>query len=154
VRAGVISDTHGYIDPRALAALEGVDCILHAGDIGGQAVLDALGLLAPVYAVRGNNDRLPPLSELPEHVQMELDGIRIQLVHERPRALPCDEDVLVFGHSHRALVQEVDGRLLVNPGAAGRSGFHREISIAVLTVNSGRAQAEIVPLGARARRSA
>jgi putative phosphoesterase len=154
VKAGVIADTHGYLDPRALAALQGVDCILHAGDIGGPDILDALALLAPVVAVRGNNDRLGPASELPEHVKLDLDGVRIQLVHERPRALPWEEDVLVFGHSHRPLVQTVDGRLLVNPGAAGRSGFHREISVALLTLEAGRAHAEIVPLGARARRIA
>jgi putative phosphoesterase len=154
MQLGIISDTHGFLDPRALAALEGVDCILHAGDVGRTEVLDALRQVAPVIAVRGNNDRVGPTSELPEHAKIEMDGVRIQLVHERKRALEWDERVLVFGHSHRPLVECVDGRLLLNPGAAGRAGFHSEISVALLQLNEGEPEAEIVSLGARARRSA
>ena len=154
MRVGVISDTHGFLDPRALEALAGVDCILHAGDVGTIDVLDELRMVAPVVAVSGNNDRIGPTAELPEHAKLDLDGVLIQLVHERLRALDWNEQVLVFGHSHRSLVLQDGERLLLNPGAAGRSGFHREISVAILTLAGRRAAAEVVPLGARARRSA
>ena len=147
---GLIADTHGYLDPRVPPALEGVDLILHAGDIGAEGVLTALERIAPVTAVAGNNDaKLAPLG-LPLRVDMELEGVKLQLVHRLIEAVPsADTRVVVYGHTHRALVAERDGMLWVNPGAAGRVGFHREVTLALLRVEHGRCEAELVLLGPR-----
>jgi putative phosphoesterase len=99
---GVASDTHGWLDPRLLAAFDGVDVILHAGDVGSEAVLEGLRVLAPVYAVQGNND--VPLGGLglPTHLDVELAGVDVHLVHELPHMrLSPNTRLVVFGHSHR-----------------------------------------------------
>jgi putative phosphoesterase len=147
---GVISDTHGYMDPRLAAAFAHVEAIVHAGDVGGTHVLDALRAIAPVYAVYGNNDeRLGGLG-LPLRADFALAGVRLHLVHQLPHARPHDgTDVVVFGHSHRALVERRGERLYVNPGAAGRAGFHRVQTVALLTADRGAVDARIVELGAR-----
>src|SRR5215213_2768441 len=99
--AGVISDTHGYFDERVTRHFEGVDVILHAGDIGSSEVLERLGRIAPVFAVLGNNDLGSDLA-LSMRLLFELEGHRIQLVHERAHVDPnAASDVLVFGHSHK-----------------------------------------------------
>ncbi len=147
---GVIADTHGYVDPRLEAAFAGVEAIVHAGDVGGAHVLDALRATAPLYAVYGNNDeRLGGLG-LRLHEDFDLDGVRLHLVHQLPHARPRPEtQIVVYGHSHRTLVERRDGRLYVNPGAAGRTGFHRLQTVALLTIVDGRADARIVELGPR-----
>jgi putative phosphoesterase len=147
---GVISDTHGYFDPRVSAAFTGVDMILHAGDVGGLHVLDALRQIAPVHAVYGNNDeRLGGLG-LPFRAELELAGIRVHLVHQLPDARPGDGTRgLVFGHSHRTVIEDRNGVLHVNPGAAGRAGFHRLQTVALLHIHGGAMEARIVELGAR-----
>jgi putative phosphoesterase len=144
---GLIADTHGYLDPQVPPALQGVDLILHAGDIGAE---DVLAALADVTAVVGNNDG--PLAHLglPLQVDVELEGVRIHLVHRLIDAAPGpDTRVVVYGHSHKALVAEREGMLWVNPGAAGRVGFHREVTLALLRVANGRCEAELVLLGPR-----
>ena len=147
---GVISDTHGYIDPRLAAAFEGVEAIVHAGDVGGAGVLDELRRMAPLYAVRGNNDEPLGGLGLPLHADFELAGVRFHLVHQLPHARPeRPARVVVYGHSHRTLVEDREGRLYLNPGAAGRAGFHRLQTVALLSIAGGEVDARIVELGAR-----
>lgn len=154
MRIGVISDTHGYLDPRAAAALQGVAQILHAGDIGGAAIVAALEAIAPVAAVYGNVDAGTPLARsYPSTLRLELEGVRIHMTHigGRPadlaRTLPSPQpDVYIFGHSHVALQETVDGVLFLNPGAAGRPRFGGGLSVALLEVAAGRATARIVQL--------
>ncbi len=148
---GLIADTHGYLDPRVPPALQGVDLILHAGDIGAEDVLASLASKVPVTAVVGNNDgRLAQLG-LPLRVDVDLEGVRIQLVHRLIDAAPgLDTRVVVYGHSHKALIAERDSVLWVNPGAAGRVGFHNEVTLALLRVENGQYEAELVRLGPRA----
>ncbi|MBI2724330.1 MAG: metallophosphoesterase family protein [Chloroflexi bacterium] len=151
MRIGVISDTHGYVDRRVGPAFEGVEAILLAGDIGGAHVLDALSAMAPLYAVHGNNDEKQGGLGLPLLLDVELAGVRFHIVHQRPHALPGpDTHVVVFGHSHRTLIERADGRLYVNPGAAGRAGFHRTQTVALIEAQAGEVlSARIVELGAR-----
>ena len=154
MRIGVISDTHSYLDPRALAALQGVTRILHAGDIGSPAIVEALEALAPVEAVQGNVDAGTPLARrFPSTQRLTIEGARIHMTHVggRPshliRALPDPRpDVYIFGHSHVALLERLDGVLFLNPGAAGRPRFGGELSVAILDVVAGRAEARILAL--------
>jgi putative phosphoesterase len=148
--AGVIADTHGYVDPRLAQAFDGVDVIIHAGDVGGAHVLDSMRAIAPLHAVYGNNDeRLAGLG-LRLHEDFALQGVRFHLVHQLPHARPRPATrVVIFGHSHRALIERRDGRLYVNPGAAGRAGFHRVQTVALLSIAGGEVEARIVELGPR-----
>jgi putative phosphoesterase len=147
---GVVSDTHGYLDPRLLDAFHGVDVILHAGDVGGESVLEGLRRLAPLYAVQGNND--VPLGGLglPSHLDIELEGVVLHLVHELPHAKPSPAtNAVAFGHSHRQLCEWREGVLYLNPGAAGRRGFHALQTAALLRIEDGKPEAELVVLGQR-----
>jgi putative phosphoesterase len=148
---GVISDTHGYVDPRLPAAFAGVDAIVHAGDVGGPHVLEALRAMAPLHAVYGNNDEKLGGLGLRLHEDFDLAGLRFHLVHQLPHARPGDAtDVLVFGHSHRTLIEQRGPALYVNPGAAGRVGFHKLQTVALMRVErSGIVDTRIVELGAR-----
>ena len=147
---GLIADTHGYLDPRVPPALQGVDLILHAGDIGAEGVLAALARIAPVTAVAGNNDANLAQLGLPLRVDMELEGVKLHLVHRLIDAAPGPEArVVVYGHSHKALVAERAGILWVNPGAAGRVGFHRDVTLALLRLKNDRCEAELALLGPR-----
>jgi putative phosphoesterase len=148
---GVIADTHGYVDPRIETAFTGVDAIVLAGDIGGGHVLDALRVIAPVHAVYGNNDEKRDTLGLPLRADFALGGVRVHLVHQLPHAQPpADAHVVVYGHSHRALIEQRDGLWYVNPGAAGRAGFHRVQTVALLQIARRRITgARIVELGPR-----
>ena len=147
---GIISDTHGYLDPRLDAAFAGVEAIVHAGDVGGAHILEALRALAPLHAVYGNNDEKAGGYGLRLHEDFELGGVVFHLVHQLPHARPePGTQVVVFGHSHRSIVEHRDGRLYVNPGAAGRAGFHRLQTVALMTIDRGNVDARIVELGAR-----
>ncbi len=145
---GLISDTHGLLRPEALAALEGALHIVHAGDVGDPAVLEGLRALAPVTAVRGNNDQGPWARVLPETASVEVRGRRVFLLHEVAglgRHLPVGAEVVVVGHSHRPLVQARDGYLLVNPGSAGPRRFALPVTVARLSVG-GEPVVELVEL--------
>jgi putative phosphoesterase len=157
MQIGVVADTHGHLDSRALAALRGVELILHAGDIGDESIIAALEQLAPVLAVRGNSDGGTALARrYPAALQLEREGVRITMTHIGGRpdelvvALPAEPElrphVSIFGHSHSALLETVEGVLFLNPGAAGRPRFGGGISVALLSVEGGRATARIVPL--------
>jgi uncharacterized protein len=134
-RIGIISDTHAFVEPSLPDVFRGVDHILHAGDVGKQQVLDALAVIAPVTAVKGNVDLSGDLVHLPERVDIELGGTRVQLVHRIVDACagprPC---VVVSGHSHQAGWRWQENILYVNPGAAGRQGFHRLRTVCLLTI--------------------
>lgn len=148
---GLIADTHGLVRPEALAALEGVAAIVHAGDVGGAHVLDALRAIAPVTVVRGNNDDDPLGVTLPERVTVELGGVRMHVVHERAdvRIDAAREGVrvIVVGHSHRPSIDAIDGVLWLNPGSAGPRRFSLPITVARLVVERGAVRdARIVEL--------
>jgi putative phosphoesterase len=151
---GLIADTHGFLDPRAVKALSGVDLILHAGDVGSPDVLTGLGHIAPVTAVAGNNDTHLAHLALPELAHISVENARIHVVHRLIDASPADDtNVVVYGHSHKPVIAERDARLYINPGAAGRVGFHREITIALLRVDGVSLAAEIMLLGPRVRKA-
>src|SRR5262245_49899001 len=122
---GLISDTHGLMRPQALRALHGVDVILHAGDVGGRKILEALGAIAPVRAVYGNVDMDDGI--LTASIDCVFDDVRIHVSHGHELGSPTPErlaakyaaDVVVFGHTHRALVRTIGSTLVINPGAAG-----------------------------------
>ena len=146
----MISDTHGLVRPEALAALAGVERIVHAGDIGDQAVLDALARVAPVTAVRGNNDRGRWAAEIPETEVVEVGGVSLYLLHDlheldlEPRA--AGFAAVISGHSHQPRLEEKDGVLYLNPGSAGPRRFKLPISLARLRIARGRVNAELVTL--------
>lgn len=147
---GLISDTHGLLRPQALDALRGCARILHAGDIGAAEILDALRAIAPVDAVRGNNDHGPWADALPEALTIDVEGLRLHLLHDR-KALQQDPAAagfaaVVSGHSHRPLVEARDGVLYVNPGSAGPRRFKLPVTVARLQLSQGRASAGIVAL--------
>ena len=148
---GVISDTHGLLRPEAVAALAGVDVIVHAGDIGSAAVLEALRQIAPIIAVRGNNDRESWAASLPEIVKTDVGGIRLCVVHDIKHlgGDPASEgvDVVISGHSHRPSVERWAHLLLLNPGSAGPRRFTLPVAVARLHVGPAGLRAEIVELG-------
>jgi uncharacterized protein len=147
---GVISDTHGLLRPEALAALRGADHIIHAGDVGAPEVLAALAAVAPVTAVRGNNDRGPWAAALATTEVVEAAGASIYVIHDAaeidldPRA--AGFRLVVAGHSHKPAVEERDGVLWFNPGSAGPRRFRLPIALGRLTIDAGVARGEIVTL--------
>src|SRR3990172_6569300 len=151
MRIAILSDTHGYLDPRLASAFEDVDPITPAGDIGGQHILDALSAIAPVHAVYGNNDEKRDTLGLPLRTDVDLAGVRFHLVHQLPHAAPAPgTHAVVFGHSHRTLIEERGGVLYLNPGAAGRAGFHRIQTVAILEITRAKiTEARILDLGPR-----
>jgi putative phosphoesterase len=136
VRIGLISDTHGHIGLDAIEALCGCDQVIHAGDIG-PGVLDRLSRLAPVIAVRGNNDIVLPEASLPTNVVADFRGVRVSVVHRLKDAPKDGWDVLVYGHSHRRSAERDGQKVIINPGAAGRAVFHERRSVAILNVDRG-----------------
>jgi putative phosphoesterase len=137
--------------PAVHSALAGVELILHAGDVGGDEILQELRLIAPVHAVAGNTD-LPGTYE-PE-LLVTVGGVRIHVSHGHelggptPKKLAAayDADVIVYGHTHQQLVTRLDGRLVVNPGAAGPARFKLKPSVGLLTISAERADVEIIAL--------
>lgn len=147
---GLISDTHGLLRAQALAALAGVDAILHAGDIGDVGILDQLASIAPVTAVRGNNDRDAAFDAVPEAATLALADCCIHLLHDLKlleAGIARQAQVIVTGHSHRPKIEHRDGRLYINPGSAGPRRFSLPVTIALLRIAAdGRAGAELIEL--------
>jgi putative phosphoesterase len=147
---GVISDTHGLLRPEAVAALQGVERIVHAGDIGSPEVLSALARIAPVSAVRGNNDRDAWAKAIPETDVVEVGDVSLYVLHDLheldldPRA--AGFAAVIAGHSHQPKLEERGGVLFLNPGSAGPRRFKLPISLARLTVTGPRVRAELVTL--------
>lgn len=147
MKIGLISDTHGLLRPEALAALAGVDALVHAGDVGDPAILDALAAVAPLHAIRGNIDTQGPCAALPERLHLDLAGLRVLIVHARADAgADPDADVVVYGHSHMPACTQEGPCLWINPGAAGRRRFKLPISVAVLEVVDGRPHCTFINL--------
>ena len=150
---GLISDTHGLVRPDVFAAFEGVDEIYHAGDVGGRDVLHILARIAPVQAVFGNTDP-PGDPSLSRHFEETVGGLTVHVSHGHELGSPTPArlldrytaNVIVYGHTHRQLVVEEAGRLVVNPGAAGPRRFHLMPSVARLTIRGGKATVDIIDL--------
>lgn len=147
---GVISDTHNLVRPEALAALKGCGLILHAGDVCQPEVLDELERIAPVVAVRGNNDRGAWARALPRSRTLDLSGYRIHVIHDvkELRVDPTAEgfDAVVSGHSHNPGAQRKNGVLFLNPGSAGPRRFKLPVAVARLALGKRGLRARIVPL--------
>ena len=155
MRIGLISDTHGKLRPEVFDVFAGVDLILHAGDVGPVDIITELEAIAPVHAVLGNTDSWELRPRVKETVELELEGKRILLVHghqlgvptaERLRAAWPDADIIVYGHTHRQRVDHIDGRLVVNPGAAGAARFDLKPAVAILSLELGVATVEHIAL--------
>ena len=147
---GVISDTHGLLRPEALMALEGVDRIIHAGDIGPPEILGELEAIAPVTAVRGNMDGGGWTRDLHGTEVVEIGGATIYVLHDlsqldlNPEA--AGFQAVVFGHTHQPEVRRADGILYLNPGSAGPVRGSKPISLALVDVVEGRLTPRIIPL--------
>jgi len=150
---GLISDTHGLVRAEVFDALAGVELILHAGDVGGDDVLDALEAIAPVRAVYGNTDP-PGWPRVKQEIVHRAGGLTVHVSHGHELGSPTPAkllaryaaDVLVYGHTHRQLVTRAGGRLVVNPGAAGPRRFDVVPSVARLVIAAGAATVEVIPL--------
>jgi putative phosphoesterase len=150
ISVGVISDTHGLLRPEALDALLGSDAIVHAGDVGGEGILEQLSEIAPVTAVRGNVDRGDFAGKLSATELLELGGTRIWVLHNLSDMdlylRPDGVGVIVSGHTHTPLIREEDGVLYLNPGSAGPRRFRLPVAVARLTLGEGPPRAAIVEL--------
>jgi putative phosphoesterase len=147
---GLISDTHGLLRPEAVAALHGVDQILHAGDIGAPEILSALGAIAPVTAVRGNIDTQPWSCALPETEVFEAEGVTIYMLHDRAKLDLKPEAAqiaaVIYGHSHQPKIEAKNGVLYINPGSAGPRRFSLPVSVGKLEIKKGKLIAELIEL--------
>ena len=148
MRVGLVSDTHGLLRPEVLAFLRGSDHIVHGGDVCDAAVLDALRSVAPVTAVRGNNDRGAWAAGLRESELFRLGEVLVYVIHDLAE-IDLDPgaagvQVVVSGHSHRPAIEQREGVLFVNPGSAGPRRFRLPISAGELTFDAGRVSARIV----------
>jgi len=150
MRIGVISDTHGLLRPQALAALQGSELILHAGDIGSAAVLEQLAAIAPLAAIRGNNDTEAWALATPETRTVEAGGKRFYLLHDLKtlaiEPVAAGIDVVVAGHSHQPLAETRDGVLYLNPGSAGPRRWRLPVTLARLHLVAGQIEHEFVHL--------
>ena len=150
MKVGVLADPHGLLRPEVLPAFAGVEHILHAGDVGSPAVLDGLRAIAPVTAIRGNIDRSGPCAALPAEEYVTLGGVNVYMLHD-VQTLSLDPDAagmraVVFGHSHKPLLEERRGVLFFNPGAAGARRFALPVCVGLLHIEHGAARAEHVYL--------
>lgn len=147
---GIVADTHDLVRPELLEALAGVDAILHAGDVCRRETLDALAALAPVTAVRGNNDLAPLAGALPEARAVQVEDVVLWMCHgvadlER-LAPPPEARVVIVGHSHRPVLRETPAYRLLNPGSPGRRRFSLPVSCARMTIDGARFEARLVEL--------
>lgn len=146
-RIGVLSDTHGLLRPEVLSALSGCDAIIHGGDINKPEILEQLEKIAPVYVVRGNNDK-EWAEHLPITLTFQIEQCRFFLVHNK-KQVPGDLtgiDAVIFGHFHKYFAQDLDGRLWLNPGSCGKRRFDQEITLAILTVDGSSLSAEKIDI--------
>lgn len=146
-RIGVLSDTHGLLRPEVLSALSGCDAIIHGGDINKPEILEQLEKIAPVYIVRGNNDK-EWAEHLPLTLTFQIEQCRFFLVHNKKQV--ADDltgiQAVIFGHSHKYFSQEIDGRLWLNPGSCGKRRFDQEITLAILTVDGASLSVEKIDI--------
>ena len=155
MRVGLISDTHDQLRPEVFPHFEGVDLILHAGDVGRPEILADLAALAPVHAVYGNTDRHGIVDACPAQVELELAGWKVLVTHGHELGSPNPEtlvraypgrDIIIFGHTHKPLLETLEGVLVVNPGAAGPARFRFEASIALMVLEPGQRRVRHIAL--------
>ncbi len=150
MKIGLIADTHGLLRPQALAALQGVDHLIHAGDIGGPQILAELERIAPLSVVRGNNDSDAWADAIPESLTLRFGAISLYVLHDLKKLAidPKAEgiDVAIAGHSHKPLHDERDGVLYLNPGSAGPRRFKLPISVALLRIDGDTVRFELITL--------
>jgi putative phosphoesterase len=149
-RIGLISDTHGFVRPEALKAVEGVELIVHAGDIGMPEVLDRLQAIAPVAAIKGNNDTAPWARHIPEILDLQVNDRTLRVIHNvrdsESNLSAAGVDVVISGHSHKPSVQTRDNVLFVNPGSAGPRRFKLPVTVGLLLLQNADSHAEIIHL--------
>jgi putative phosphoesterase len=147
---GLISDTHGLVRPQAVAALQGVDLVIHAGDVGKPEVLDALKAIGPLVAIKGNNDIGAWATPLPDTQLVQTADTRLFVIHN-VKELDCDPaaegyEVVISGHSHKPSILTRDGVLFVNPGSAGPRRFKLPVAVGKLFIQNQKVNAEIIEL--------
>lgn len=138
MKLAILSDTHGLLRPQVLEKLKEIDAIVHGGDINTQKIVDELGQYAPLYVVRGNNDK-EWAEAIPHNQTFSLDGVTFFLVHNK-KDVPSDlhgVDVVIYGHSHKYAQEERDSVLWLNPGSCGPRRFHQEITMATMEIKNG-----------------
>jgi putative phosphoesterase len=150
MKIGVISDTHGLLRPEALAALQGCEQIIHAGDIGKPEILEQLAAIAPLQVVRGNNDlNLPWAERIADSLRLDFNGWQALLVHDIadvPAQLDPDIRLVITGHSHKPRIDWRGERLWLNPGSAGPRRFKLPVTLAVLDVQAGSIESQLISL--------
>ena len=147
MKLAILSDTHGLLRPQVVEQLKRADVILHGGDINTQSIVDELRQYAPLYIVRGNNDK-EWAAEIPHHLTVTLGGVTFAMVHNK-KELPATLDgvgVVVFGHSHKYVQEEKDGILWLNPGSCGPRRFHQEITMMMAELSGGNLQVEKISI--------
>ena len=146
IRVAVLSDTHGLLRPEVAATLQGVDHILHAGDVGDPAILDALSAIAPLTAIRGNIDTRGRCAQLPATEMIELGGVTIYMVHSVAdldiKPVAAGVRVMVSGHSHKPAQETRSGVLYLNPGSIGPRRFRLPVAMAFVTISNGEIKVE------------
>ena len=143
----ILSDTHGLLRPEVVEYLKTADAILHAGDINQQEIVDQLRQYAPLYIVRGNNDK-EWAEHIPHHLTVTLGGVSFYMVHNK-KEVPADLpgiNAVVFGHSHKYFQEEKDGLLWLNPGSCGPRRFHQEITMMMAELTDGQLRVEKISL--------
>lgn len=147
MKLAILSDTHGLLRPQVITYLNTADAILHGGDINRPAIVDQLRQYAPLYIVRGNNDK-DWAAEIPHDLTLTLGGVTLYMVHNK-KEVPADltgVDAVVFGHSHKYIQEERDGRLWLNPGSCGPRRFHQEITMMMAEITDGRLRVEKITI--------
>ena len=147
MKLAILSDTHGLLRPEVAEHLKTADAILHGGDVNKPGIVDQLERYAPLYVVRGNNDK-EWAEQLPHDLTVTLGGVTFYLVHNK-KEVPADLtgiDAVVFGHSHKYLLEEKDGVLWLNPGSCGPRRFHQEITMMMAEVENGTLQVEKITI--------
>lgn len=147
MKLAILSDTHGLLRPEVAEKLKTADAILHGGDINKQSIVDELRRYAPLYMVRGNNDK-EWAQAIPHDLTLTLEGVTFAVVHNK-KELPADLEgvnVVVFGHSHKYVQEEKGGILWLNPGSCGPRRFHQEITMMMAELEDGKIQVEKVTI--------
>ena len=147
MKIAILSDTHGLLRPAVVEHLKTADAILHGGDINKQSIVDELRQYAPLYIVRGNNDK-EWAEAIPHDCTITLDGVTFYMVHNK-KDIPADlsgVDAVVFGHSHQYVQEEKNGRLWLNPGSCGPRRFHQEITMMMAEVTEGKIRVEKITI--------
>lgn len=147
MKIAILSDTHGLLRPQVVAHLKNADAILHGGDINRQSIVDELRQYAPLYIVRGNNDK-EWAEAIPHDLTVTLGGVTFYMVHNKKEVAAnlTGVDVVVFGHSHKYLQEDKDGVLWLNPGSCGPRRFHQEITMMMAEVTDGKITVEKITI--------